>query len=251
MDIITQLKVQLNDLGIENGDIVLVHSSLKSLGGGVSPSQVINALFAALGEQGTLVLPALSYLHSNKNNPYFDYFQTPSNIGVIAEYFRTEEKAGIRSLCPTHSCCASGLNADFITSGHILDNTPCGTNSPFRRVLDLGGKILFLGCGMGPNTSMHAVEELFEPDYLFGDMVQYHITDREGNEFPHSCRSHNFKGVAQRYDRLEGILVPGSEIKTGYVQKAFCHLVDAKAMWEKAGNAYTENSQYFVENTQE
>ncbi|PKM61842.1 MAG: AAC(3) family N-acetyltransferase [Firmicutes bacterium HGW-Firmicutes-21] len=247
MEIIDIIKTQLNELGVTGGDTVLVHSSLKALGGEVSPSQIVEALISALSGDGTLVMPTLSYKYCNKDNTYFDYHTTPSNVGVIPEHFRTKTEGVIRSLCPTHSCCAVGEKAEFITDGHVLDTTPCGTNSPFKRVWQLGGKILFLGCGLRPNTSMHAIEELFEPDYLFGDTYEYRVRDREGNSFFNFCRSHNFAGVSQRYDRLEELLAPETEIKTGYILKAFCHLIETKAMWEKAGNAYSSNPHYFVE----
>jgi aminoglycoside 3-N-acetyltransferase len=247
MDIVDIMTSQLKALGIGNGDTVLIHSSLKSLGEQVSPEQVINALINAVGSDGTVVFPALSYLHCNKNKPIFDYYNTPSNVGAIPEYFRTKTKGVVRSICPTHSCCAVGKHADYVTSVHVLDTTPCGENSPFRRVKELGGKILFLGCGMRPNTSMHAVEELYEPDYLFGDTYEYKITDREGNLFVHYCRAHNFAGVAQRYDRLEELLEAGTELKTGFVLKAHCHLVDAEAMWVKAGRKYSEDPHYFID----
>jgi len=159
------------NLGINKGDTLFVHSSLRSLGG-ASAEDVITGLLNAVGEEGTIVLPALSYMHCNPNNRSFDYYETKSNVGALAEYFRTEVKGVLRSLNPTHSCCALGKNAEFVTSGHILDNTPCGKNSPFHRVMELNGKILFLGCGMNPNTSMHAIEELSNPDYLFGDCYE-------------------------------------------------------------------------------
>ncbi|MBS1334084.1 MAG: AAC(3) family N-acetyltransferase, partial [Clostridiales bacterium] len=145
-------------LGIRSGDTLLVHSSLKSLDG-ASPADVIEALLALLGPEGTLMFPTLSYLHSNRNNPVFDVRRTPSNVGAIPEYFRTEYPA-LRSLCPTHSCAAVGLRAEYLTGAHHLDDTPCGPSSPFRRLRDAGGKVLFIGCGTRPNTSMHAVEEL-------------------------------------------------------------------------------------------
>ncbi len=46
------------DLGVDAGDTLLVHSSYKSLGpveGG--PQTVIDALLAALGPDGTLIMP--------------------------------------------------------------------------------------------------------------------------------------------------------------------------------------------------
>lgn len=232
-------------LGVEQGDTVLVHSSLRSLGG-VTPSEVIEGLRAAIGEEGTLVFPALSYMHCNPSNPVFDYYSTPSNVGALPEYFRKEVPGVIRSMNPTHSCCAVGKNAEFITSGHILDSTPCGENSPFRRVMELKGKILFIGCGMGPNTSMHAVEELSRPDYLFGDVYDYRLTDANGNTVHLPCRAHGFKGVYQCYDRLADLLC-GDELQTGNILSANCYLVYTPAMWEKADAKYRKDPHYFID----
>lgn len=232
-------------LGINKGDALLVHSSLRSLGG-ATPREVIDGLLDALGEEGTLVFPALSYLNCNPNDPVFDYYETKSNIGALPEYFRKEVDGVIRSMNPTHSCCALGKNAEYITSGHILDNTPCGENSPFRRLMQLNGKILFIGCGMRPNTSMHAVEELSTPDYLYGGDYEYTLTDKDGNTVRTVCRAHGFKGVAQRYERLADLLT-GDELRVGNILKAECHLVYTPAMWEKAHNKYCEAPHYFIE----
>lgn len=244
-DISAKIASDAEILGICKGDTVLVHSSLRSLGG-ASPDDVIKGLKTAVGEDGTLVFPALSYMHCNPGNREFDYYSTPSNVGALPEYFRTRLKGVVRSMNPTHSCCACGKNAEFVTSGHILDDTPCGPNSPFKRVMELGGKILFIGCGMGPNTSMHAVEELSCPDYLFGDFHEYTLTDSKGNRRSVRCRAHNFKGVVQRYDRLASLL-NSDELKTGMILSAECHLVKTPAMWEKADRKYRENPHYFID----
>ena len=76
-------------LGVRRGDRLLVHSSLRSLGGGFSPDDVIRGLLEALGEEGTLMFPALSYESCNAGHPVFDVLRTPSNVGVIPEKFRT------------------------------------------------------------------------------------------------------------------------------------------------------------------
>jgi aminoglycoside 3-N-acetyltransferase len=244
-DIIKQIAVDAVNLGISKGDTVLVHSSLRSLGG-VPPEDVIKGLQSAVGEEGTLVFPTLSYMHVNPSNPNFHYYLTPSNVGALPEYFRKNISGVIRSINPTHSCCAWGKNAEYVTSGHILDNTPCGPNSPFKRVMELKGKILFLGCGMGPNTSMHAVEELSNPDYLFGDIYDYHLTDANGKTIISPCRAHDFKGVIQRYDRLAEIL-NDEELKTGKILCSQCCLVSTPEMWKKADEKYRENPHYFID----
>ena len=245
MEYSNEISSHAKSLGINNGDTVLVHSSLRSLGG-VSPDEVIAGLLKAVGEEGTLVFPALSYMHCNPNNPVFDYYDTPSNIGALPEYFRTQVSGVVRSMNPTHSCCALGKNSDYITSGHVLDNTPCGENSPFRRLKELRGKILFIGCGMRPNTSMHAVEELSVPDYLYGGDYEYTLTDANRKTYKSKCRAHGFKGVLQRYERLADLL-SGDELRVGNILKAECHLVYAPAMWEKADRKYREDPHYFIE----
>ncbi len=244
-DISEQIARDAALLGISRGDTVLVHSSLRSLGG-ADAGDVIKGLLLALGESGTLVIPALSYLNCNPANPSFDYYSTKSNVGALAEYFRTSVAGVLRSINPTHSCCAIGKNAEFVTSGHVLDNTPCGANSPFRRVMELNGKILFLGCGMNPNTSMHAVEELSCPDYLFGEEYAYSVTDSQGKVFTLKCRAHDFKGVIQRYDRLARLLTD-DELKTGRILTADCQLIKAHAMWEKADKQYRKDPHYFID----
>ncbi|MBP5754328.1 MAG: AAC(3) family N-acetyltransferase [Clostridia bacterium] len=236
-------------LGIAPGDALMVHSSLKSLGEGFTPADVIEGLRGALGAEGTLMLPALSYITCSAKHPVFDYYETKSCVGAIPEYFRTSVEGVLRSVNPTHSCCALGKNAEYLTSGHILDETPCGENSPFRRLMLLKGKILFLGCGMNPNTSMHAVEELVVPDYLFGDLVEYTATDAEGKKHNIRCRAHNFKGVAQRYFRLAALL-EGDELRQGRIANAECHLVETVPMWRKAEAKYREDQHYFIDFTE-
>ena len=197
---------------------------------------------------GTLVLPALSYEHCNPNNTVFDYHKTPSNVGAIPEFFRTSFSGVIRSLCPTHSCCAVGAKAQYITQSHHLDTTPCGENSPFRKLYELGGKLLFVGCGTTPNTSMHAVEELTEPSYLWGGSYEYTLVDKDQKTYKMQCKAHGFADVIQRYDRIESLLSNTSgEVAYGKVLDADCVLMDTKAVWEKATAMLQKDQYYFVD----
>lgn len=249
-----QIVLDAEKLGLRPGDTVLMHSSLKSLGvEGITPKELLDGLSEALAVgavgSGTLILPALSYEHCNPQNRVFDYYKTPSNVGAIPEYFRTEYPGVLRSLCPTHSCCAIGRFAEEITSTQHLDTTPCGKNSPFRKVRELGGKLLFLGCGTKPNTSMHAVEELVEPDYLWGGEYEYTLYDRDGKEHKMLCKAHGFENVTQRYDRIEELL-EGGEIKRGKILGADCVLMDASAVWEKGEKALRNNQHHFIDRYQ-
>ena len=240
------------ELGIRKGSVLLVHSSFRTLNTpDVSPKDVIDGLREALGEEGTLVFPALSYMHCGpKHSLTFDYRNTPSNVGFLPEYFRTSVEGVKRSMCPTHSCCAIGANRDTVIGGHHLDNTPAGPNSPFHRVMELDGSILFLGCGTNCNTSMHAVEELSVPDYLFENEYTYQMIREDGSSYEQKCYAHDFRGVYQAYTRLEELL-PGDALKKGNILGAHCDLIRTVPMWEIADAHYRKDPHYFVGNKDE
>ena len=234
-------------LGVKAGDVLLVHSSFKSLGAPeASPADVIDGLIAAL-DGGTLVLPTLSYKYCNANQRVFDVRITPSNVGAIPEYFRTHYPV-LRSLCPTHSCAAIGARAKEITDGQQVDTTPCGPHSPFRRAMEMGGRVLFLGCGTNCNTSMQAVEELVRPDYLFGNTYEYELHCVDGSVIKMNCAAHNFTGTgyAQCYRRLPE-LMPKDAIYTGNILAADCTMMDLPDMWRVAEETYRRDPHYFVD----
>lgn len=233
-------------LGVHPGGVLLVHSSLKALGpvaGG--PAAVIASLRQALGPRGTLLMPALSYATVTAANPIFDVRSTPSCVGVISETFR--RAPGVRrSLHPTHSVCASGAMADDLLGAHGSDRTPCGPASPLRRLPQVHGQILMLGCGLEPNTSMHAVEELVAPPYLFGEPLLYSLLLEDGTQTVRQYTTHGFAGWRQRYDRIEGLMrAPG--LRVGTVLGARCHLLEASSLWECALDALRGDPLAFVE----
>ena len=241
-----QIANDLIALGVRKSGVLLVHASLRSLGkvpGGAET--VVCGLLRALGKNGTLLMPALSYAHVDANNPVFDVLNTPSCIGTLPEYFRTRTGT-IRSVHPTHSVCGVGQKAESLLKEHYLDTTPCGEHSPFRRLREVRGQILFLGCGMRPNTSMHAIEELVQPPYLLGGAVDYRIILATGKEMNMRVKRHNFGIWGQRYDRL-GPLLDEDGLEREKVLEATVDLVDCEQMWEKALVALKKDPFFFVE----
>jgi aminoglycoside 3-N-acetyltransferase len=110
----------------------------------------------------------------------------------------------------------------------------------------LGGQLLFIGCGLRPNTSMHGIEETIEPDYLFKGFVEYDVIDYNGQKSCRKCKRHNFKGFVQRYDRVQNILEKG-EIKNGKILKAESYIIQAENLWKKAKKALSKDPHYFVD----
>ncbi len=240
--IMTDLTKQIRDIGLAENDIVMIHSSYKSLGVG-HPEEFIEAVLEVLGEGGTLLMPGLSYLQVPSN--IHDTNATPTCVGYLSEYFRTRPGT-LRSIHPTHSVCGTGSRVHELLDAHLEDNTPCGANSPFNKLFYRQGKVLMVGCGLEPNTSMHAVEEYVQPPYLFGPAKVYRITDAQGNTFEKTYIPHNFKGYAQRYDRVEEIL--GNDgLKTGPIGNATAHLLQSRILFERALEKLRLDPLFFVD----
>ncbi|HNR80653.1 MAG TPA: AAC(3) family N-acetyltransferase [Mesotoga infera] len=109
---------------------------------------------------------ALSYRSVTLLSPIFDHEKAPSNVGAISEAFRRSHGV-VRSVHPPHSVCAMGPLAAELTADHHMDRTPVGLYSPFRKLVERDDLVLFIGCGLRPNTLMHGVDEIVEPSYLF------------------------------------------------------------------------------------
>ena len=117
----SQIARDLLNLGVKNGDTILVHSSFKSLGrvpGGIET--LILGLLRAIGESGTLLMPALCWAL----RPPEEYNErlTPTNVGAVAEYLRTRSGT-LRSIHPTHSVCAVGKRAHEPAPNQTLHRT--------------------------------------------------------------------------------------------------------------------------------
>lgn len=242
---VARLAADLRALGIAEGDTVLVHASFKSLGpvpGGMET--VVRGLLQAIGADGTLLMPALSW--RLKPPEVFDPRTTPSMVGALPEFFRTRPGTH-RSVHPSHSVCATGPKAEAYLSDHHLDTTPCGPHSPFRKIVEGGGKIVFLGCGLEPNTTMHALEEYVQPAYLFGPRLVYTLRDWTGREYQQAYTVHGFNGWRQRYDRVTELAEAGAILRGGRVLAAQTVVLDAAVLGDAVLRALRRDPLFFVE----
>ena len=108
-------------LGIIKGDLLFVHSSLRSIGFvDNGPISVIEAIMDVIGPTGTLVFPTFSInktMENTLNNKkyIFDPDKTPSTVGKITEVIRKLPNVK-RSIHPTHSVAALGPLAEEISN---------------------------------------------------------------------------------------------------------------------------------------
>jgi len=236
----------LRKLGIEEGDTVLVHSSLSSIGyvpGGAET--VVDALLKSVGENGTIIAPTITgqIFDSPENPPNFS-FDKPCWTGTIPETLRKRKEA-YRSKHPTHSVAAIGKFAKSITEGHENSKTPCGEGTPYLKVPDLGGKILFLGATLESNTTFHSVEELARLYYHLQPEPSLCKVEVNGQQIERRYFLHAY-GTPRSFGEKEEELVDNKIAKTGYVGRARSILVDAKAMIKFTLEKIKENRLYLV-----
>ena len=238
-----QIARDLEALGVRRGDILLVHSSLSRLGyveGGADT--VIDALLDVLGQDGTLVMPAFSFRTGMQecleSEPHFDLVTSPSEMGRITEVFRL--RPGVRrSLHPTHSICAFGPKAQYLTEGHETCLTPFAASSPLAKLVELEGKILCLGVSIAYITSYHTFEDWIDgyplPVYL-DKLYSVPVTDADGRDLVVTTRCHNPAYSAVRIEKRPAMLKLIEDnfremgiLQQGKVAKAEASLIGA---WE-------------------
>ncbi|MDE2768336.1 MAG: AAC(3) family N-acetyltransferase [Chloroflexota bacterium] len=146
----------LTRLGVPRGGLLMVHSSLRSLGhvtGGAAT--VLDALLETLGSDGTLVLPAFTYPLSRDPGFVFDPQHTPSLMGAISDAGRRHPRAR-RSLHLWHSITAIGPLAEtIVTAG---GESAWDADSPMCQIRDRDGMYLLLGVPYQNLTAVHLSE---------------------------------------------------------------------------------------------
>lgn len=241
---------QLRTCGLKEGDSVLVHSSLSKIGfveGG--PKTFVDGLLAVIGASGNLLMPSspnpgyqLDYI---RNLTQFDVQKDPSKMGAITEYFRTLPGV-MRSESPTEPVCCFGPKADWFTSGHLGETTPYTKNSPFARLAEAHGKILYVGVTLdNAGTSLHVLEDVvadFKYPVYYPEVFHVSVKQTNGNLVPVSVKVHNPEQSAKRKcDELLPLFEVKGVMKRSMIGKASALAFDAAKMLEVMIEEYQEN----------
>ena len=167
MNEINLLKLSFKALGVELGDGVFVHASMKSIGhlkGG--PHVLISALKKTVGLSGLVVMPAFSdsktyigHISDEKVRSSHISKDSCNSMGLLAESFRKSEGV-VRSSHPCVSVAMWGNNCSYYVRDHPL-NWSTGSDSPFGKlVYRTNMKIILIGVGWNRCTALHTAEYL-------------------------------------------------------------------------------------------
>lgn len=194
---------QLRQLGVRNGEVVVVHTSFRAvrpIEGG--PLGLLDALRAAVGNEGTIVMPSWT---GDDSEP-FDPSRTPASadLGVVADTFWRQP--GVLRSDHCFAFAAAGPQAARIV-GDPLPLPPHVPESPIGRVHQLDGRVLLLGVDHDANTTLHLAELLGGAPYR----VPRHVTvlkqggpaRLEYGENDHCCRRFQLAGTWLRERGLQ------------------------------------------------
>lgn len=234
------LMAGLKALGVQPGQDLLVHSSLRKVGpiqGGAA--DVLEALRIATSG-ATIVVPTHTTANSMSSRafmaatagmstdqlarymaamPGFDPATTPSSgMGTLAEYVRTSDGAA-RSSHPQTSFAAVGPRAERCTRGHDLA-CHLGEASPLGWLYQADAAVLLLGVGYKACTALHLAEYRL-PGGRLRDYECFTVTDGVR-------RDHVFIDadlIDSDFEAVGRLMDPESFVRHGRVGAADCRLL--------------------------
>ena len=201
-----EISARLHDLGLKEGDIVLLHSSLASLGNVEGGAEVVVEAFrSVLGETGTLVVPIFE-----------------RGLGLVAEAVNNHPQA-VRSLHPLACVAAIGKHAAELCAHHWQAETAHAQGTPYQRIAEEGGYVCLLGVDQDRNTTLHTAEALLRLPYLTTETRTFLTPQGE------TTRSWNFfPGPHRNFIGLDPMLRASGRMKTGKIGDAVVRLIKSQ-----------------------
>ncbi len=225
------LLTQLAEMGIRHDDTLMVHSSMKSMGavdGGAET--VLDALCEYLCD-GLLVMPTHTWHTINDEHSTFDPATEPSCTGILGTLLLNRPGA-VRSLHPSHSVAAYGKDAERFVENEQYVTTPCAREGCMGKLLDRGGRILFIGVPLTKNTFIHGVEEWNGIENRLSEPSPRYIVMPNGSVFLASMCSHKSPAgdISLNYGKLEKPFLKLGAATEGRLGDARCVLCDCRKM---------------------
>lgn len=234
----------IKNLGINENDIIMVHSSLKKVGQIQGGGHTLLDVFCNyLGDNGLLVLPCHTWGTLDEGGVY--HIDTPSNLGVLPNLFRNR-KGVYRSMHPTHSMCAYGKGgADFV-QGEIGNDAFCG-NGCMQKLLDMGAKVLLMGVTLTSCTFFHLIEERTTiSHYWFNEKPTNYKVRLESGEVVDNPIYMTKIDTSEYFDKALDLVKAHPSTRLGKIGGADCILLDCKEIYPVIEGLIKENPNVFM-----
>lgn len=168
-------KTILKSLGINDDDVIFVHSDVSVFGKLATFDRVfiLDSFVEALQEtipNGTLILPTFTY--SFCKGEKFSIKNSKSTVGALTEHFRKKEDVS-RTKHPIFSVSIWGNKNGFLDIG----KDSFDKKSIFGKLHKKNAKLLFLGASFQSCTYMHYIEQMHGIPYRYIKSFKGKIVD--------------------------------------------------------------------------
>jgi aminoglycoside N3'-acetyltransferase len=236
-DILTHLK----DLNINQGDKIVVHSSLFALGV-FDIEDIAGALFEAVGKTGCVIVP--TYTFSISSPDFYDPKTSLCEVGELGNWF-IRQKGAVRSVCPLHNHTGIGPDAQNLLA--IKGDVSLGHGSDFDLFYKNNYKLLLLGTSFAQAaTYLHHVEACVDVPYREWIALKRLVKDGSGEIHSVECNYFARKEDAKEtdFDLIKAHL--GERMVTAQLPYGFSHCIDITALHECAEQLLKEDPYFFA-----
>lgn len=166
--------------GIRKNDVVLIHTSMRSIGEVENGCDGVIDGFISYLTDGLFLVPTHTWAIAAEEKPVFDVNTSLTCIGALPDT-AVKRKDGVRSIHPTHSMKAFGKRACEYVKGEEKADSPCPAGGAWARLYDENAVVLLIGVGLERNTYMHAVDEMLNIPNRVAEKPTKIITVRDYN----------------------------------------------------------------------
>ena len=245
----------LNRLDINQGDILILHSSMDELAlVGIDAVELIKYFVARLGDNGTLVIPTFPLYSPNATSStplVYDKNRTLCWTGLLPNIFLCFPNV-MRSEFPYNTLAAVGKHAGEMMRNNLEDMKAYGPHSAWVYCTNHHAKVLLLG-----TPAFHTMTISHIPEDLMGDkwpIKNFHIeknfilkTPEGDKQFTALIRDEKWATYLKSYQRTRMLRKKGLLYETIFVGIYVGFVKDSKAVVDfLTERALRKKTMYYV-----
>ena len=250
MHTLTSLTDDLKAMGLTGTDVVMAHSSMKSIGQVVGGADTVLDALTGFFSEGAFLMPTLTWkliFEPDRSKRVFDVKNSVTDTGLLPEILRKRPGA-VRSLHPTHSVAGFGCRAAELIEADRLSPSSCGNPSVWHNLYLENAYIMMIGCQLTSCTFMHAVEE-------WGDMpvrmplsepIAYTVIPESGEPYERRVSCHAVAHTSNQFGKAEAGMRRAGLIRDGRLGDAPVMLLRAKPVFEHVSALLRETPELFL-----
>ena len=224
---------KIRDFGVQKGDLVIIHSSAKGLSDlECNPNDLLDALIAMVGPDGTIAMPAFpdeERLKEQDGIKIYDPQRSVAWTGMMPNLL-LRKKGAVRSCFPYNPLVSIGPKAADMMKDNINVEYAHGDSSCWGYCLQNHAKILYLGLpAFHSFTILHTIEDFnfghWLPNEWFEEKQYYVIIEGEIVPKTIKIRAHRWSQyLAEKH--TEQKYIAAGLVKTGLIGNIELRYID-------------------------